>query len=80
MVRVRVWGSLAAAVGCDELAADADNVGALLAELRERYPALRPQLDRGVSVSVDGVIHSRSWVAAIGPDSEVVLLPRIEGG
>jgi molybdopterin converting factor small subunit len=81
MARVSLWGSLRAAVdGAAEIEVEANDVAGLLRELADRYPGLRPQLKRGVSVSIDGVVHSRTRVASIPPGAEVVLLPRIEGG
>ena len=81
MVRVAIWGSLRAATdGEAEVEVPARNVHELLRELEARYPALAPQLARGVSVSIDGRIHARDRSATIAPDAEVVLLPRIVGG
>ena len=81
LVNVRIWGSLrGAANGQAEVEVEARTVGEVLARLRERYPGLKAQIDRGVAVSVDGVVHNRSWLAPIKPGAEVVLLPRIEGG
>ena len=59
---------------------DARNVRELLTRLGERYPALRAQLERGVSVAVDGTLYSNAWLVEIGPGSEVVVLPRMVGG
>ena len=80
MATVRVWGSLRPVLGSDEVEVDARNVRELLTRLGEDYPALRARLERGVSVSVDGTLYSNAWLVEIGPDSEVVLLPRIVGG
>jgi molybdopterin converting factor small subunit len=41
---------------------------------------MRPQLDRGVSVSIDGTLYPNAWLTEIRPDSEVVLLPKVAGG
>jgi hypothetical protein len=46
----------------------------------EAYPGIQPQIDRGVSISIDGLIYNDAWFTPIKPDSEVVLLPRIVGG
>jgi molybdopterin synthase sulfur carrier subunit len=56
------------------------NVKDLLARLGETYPGLQPQLKRGVSVSVDGIIFRDGWLTPLKPDSEVILLPKMQGG
>ena len=81
MVKVRLWGSLASAIGDQtEVEIEAGTLRELLDGLAERYPALRPQLDRGVSVGIDGIMYNDSWFTPIKEDSEVVLLARLEGG
>jgi molybdopterin converting factor small subunit len=52
----------------------------LLASLGETYPGLRPQLQRGIAVAVDGIVYRDDWQRPIKPDSEVILLPRLQGG
>ena len=48
------------------------------------YPArelnLKPILDRGVAVAIDGEIYRDAWFQPIPPDSEVFILPPIAGG
>ncbi|MEE8453608.1 MAG: MoaD/ThiS family protein [Limibaculum sp.] len=81
MVRVAIWGSLRAATGGRaEVEVEANNLRELLDRLAEAYPGIRPQIDRGISVSIDGLVYNDSWFTPIRPDSEVVLLPRIVGG
>lgn len=81
MAHVRLWGSLARRVGVTgELDVPAKDVQELLQALRDGYPDIAPELDRGVSVSIDGALHSNALFAPIGRDSEVVVLPRISGG
>ena len=81
MVKVTVWGSLQNATENQaEVEVEAKNIRELLTRLAEQYPGLKPQIDRGVSVSIDGQIYSKSLIAEIKPDSEVVLLPRLAGG
>lgn len=81
MVQVRIWGSLAEAVGGQrEIEVEADTLRGLLDELARRHEGLRPQLERGVSVSIDGRIYNDTWLTPIRPDSEVVLLARLKGG
>lgn len=81
MVAVRLWGSLAELVGgTPEIEVDASNLRELLDALERDYPAFRPQLERGISVSIDGKIYNELWATPIRPDSEVVLLGRLVGG
>ena len=66
MVTVTLWGSLAdLAGGQRELEVNASNLRELLTELQANHPALRPQLARGVSVSIDGKIYNDSWFQPI---------------
>lgn len=81
MVQVRIWGSLAAATDDQtEVEIEAGTLRELLDGLAEKYPGLKPQLDRGVSVAIDGKVYNDSWFTPIQPDSEVVLLARLRGG
>lgn len=81
MPRVRVWGSLREATeGQVEVEVAGSTIRETLDRLAEAHPGLRPQIDRGVSVSVDGELYRNSWHTAVAEDSEVVLLPRLAGG
>ena len=81
MVKIVLWGSLKhAAGGQTEIEVDAGNVREALDALRARFPELKPHLERGVSVAIDGVIYRDAWFAPIKPDSEVYILPRFAGG
>lgn len=81
MPRVRLWGSLAASIdGQTEVQVEAATLRELLDRLKRDYPALRPQLERGVSVAIDGVIYNDDWFTPINDESEVVLLARLKGG
>lgn len=81
MVAVRLWGSLAAfADGNREVEVAATNLRELLDGLAKAHPALKPQLDRGVSVAIDGRIYNDTWSTPISETSEVVLLSRLVGG
>lgn len=81
MAKVVVWSSLKPHTGGEShLEIEATNVKDLLARLGETYPGLQPQLKRGVSVSVDGIIFRDGWLTPLKSDSEVVLLPRMQGG
>ena len=81
MVKVVVWGSLKPHTGGKaELEIDAGNVRELWNRLGETYPGLKPQLARGVSVAIDGVIIRDGWHEPLRKDRDVVLLPRRVGG
>ncbi|MBT6825521.1 MAG: MoaD/ThiS family protein, partial [Rhodospirillales bacterium] len=58
----------------------AKNIRQLLVNLEKHYPEMKPHLDKGVAVSVDGTIYRDNWFQSIQPDSEVYLVPRLAGG
>lgn len=81
MTKVGIWGSLRSATdGQAEVEVEARNVKEMLDRLVEAYPGLAPQIERGVSVSIDGKVYRDGLLAPIKPDSEVFLLPRLAGG
>ena len=81
MVKVAIWGSLrAAADGQAEVEVEARTFKELLDRLAADYPGLKPQIERGVSLALDGRIYREAWFTPIGPDSEVVLMPYMTGG
>jgi sulfur-carrier protein len=80
-ITVGLFGALRAhADGASEVVVEAGTIRELLTELARRYPGMEPQLERGVSVSIDGRIYTESLFEKVGPDNEVVLLPRVAGG
>jgi len=81
MVKVAIWGSLRAATGGQaEVEVAATTLRELLDRLAETYPAIKPQIERGVSISIDGLLYNDNWFTPVKAESEVVLLPRIVGG
>ena len=81
MVKVLLWGSLRTHTdGQAEVELDARTFKEVLDKLAEAYPGLRPQIERGVSMALDGRIYREAWFAPIRPDSEVVLMPYMTGG
>lgn len=81
MVAVKLWGSLAEfADGQREVEIAATDLRELLEGLANSYPGLKPQLERGVSVAIDGRIYNDTWATRIHETSEVVLLSRLVGG
>lgn len=81
MVAVKLWGTLRAFTdGHDVVEVEASTFKELLEVLVATYPGLKPQIDRGVSVALDGRIYRDAWFTPIRPDSEVVLMPYMQGG
>jgi molybdopterin converting factor small subunit len=81
MVKVKLWGTLRQLTdGQSEVEVEATSFKELLDRLGEAYPGLAPQIRRGVSMSLDGVIYREAWFQKIGPNSEVVLMPYMQGG
>jgi sulfur-carrier protein len=81
MVEVTLWGSLgAAAGGKNKLDIDAKDIRELFRKLAERYPALEPYIERGIAVSIDGVIYRDTWSKELPQGAEIFLLPRLVGG
>ena len=81
MVKVKLWGSLRSFADNQEwVEVDASNFKELLDQLSVKHPKLKPQIKRGVSLAVDGVIYRDAWFTEISSENEVVLLPYIVGG
>jgi len=74
MVEVTLWGSLGAATGGKQkLEVEAKDI-------REQYPGLGPFIERGIAVSIDGVIYRDTWSKELPKGAEIFLLPRLAGG
>ncbi len=81
MARVVLSATLKAYTGGEgEVEMEAANVRQLLTALGAAYPKLKPVLDQGVAVAIDGEIYRNAWFQAIEPESEVHILPRMAGG
>lgn len=81
MVKVRLWGTLRQWTdGQQEVEVDGKTFKQVLDQLCSTYPGLEPQIRRGVSLAVNGVIYRDAWFLPIPPDSEVVLMPFMKGG
>ncbi len=81
MVKVMLGGTLkSAAGGQSEFDLEAGDIKQLLERLGEACPALKPRLDQGVAVAIDGRIYRDAWFEPVPPDSEVFILPRMSGG
>jgi molybdopterin converting factor small subunit len=81
MVEVLLWGSLAAAAGGKpKLNIEAQDIRELFRRLAEQYPNLKPYIERGIAVAIDGVIYRDTWSKELPKDAEIYLLPRLAGG
>jgi molybdopterin converting factor small subunit len=82
MPRVVISGSAARALagGAAELEVAATTFRRLITELEQRYPGLGRQVEEGMAVAIDGVIHQDAFGAVLHPESEIVLIPKIGGG
>lgn len=81
MTRIKLWGSLRSLVdGREYLEVEARTLKEVIDALEKDIPALRPQLERGVSFSVDGLVYQDSWFVPITEDQEIVMMPRMVGG
>jgi molybdopterin converting factor small subunit len=81
MVRVKLGGPLMSqAGGATEFEVEAATIRELLARLDEIYPQLRPVLDRGVTVAVNGTLYRGAFLAPIPEGAEIYLIPALVGG
>lgn len=81
MARVVLTGNLKQYTGGEiEIEVEADTIRQLLRALGARYPDLKPHLEEGIAVAIDGQIYQDAWLEPVPPDSEVHLLPQIAGG
>ena len=76
MVKVKIWGSLKnLADGRDYVSVSGSNFKEVIDNISLKYPGLKPQITRGISLAIDGKIYKESWFAPINEDSEVDLMP-----
>ena len=81
MVKVKIWGSLQnLADGNDYVIVSGSNFKEVIDNISLKYPGLKPQITRGISLAIDGKIYKESWFTPINADSEVVLMPYMQGG
>ena len=81
MVKVTFTSSFRPALdGEDKLELAASTIRELLSVLVKRYPRMQEHLDQGIAIAIDGQIYRDNRDVVIPPDSDVFLLPRIQGG
>ena len=81
MARVVLVGNLAQLTGgVAEFQLSATSVKQLFDQLTALHPEIRPHLEEGIAVAIDGQIYQDALFQPIAADSEVFLLPQIAGG
>jgi molybdopterin converting factor small subunit len=81
LVEVRLGATLRSkAGGRTSFEVEAANVMQLLRALGDQYPELRPILDKGVAVAIDGRLYRDAQLQPVPEGSEVYLMPRVAGG
>lgn len=81
MVEVNLWSGLRDyADGNTIVEVEAKNVGEVLKRVAELYPGLKPFIEMGVSVAVDGRIIANDLTEPVYPDTEVYLIQQLKGG
>ena len=81
MTQVRLSGTLKAyAGGREAFEIGGGTIRELLVELGAQCPKLKPLLDQGVAVAIDGQIYQDALLEPIREESEVHVLPQIAGG
>lgn len=66
--------------GETEFELEAASVRELLRVLDARFPGLGEHIERTMAIAIDGEIYADPYLQPIGADSEVYVLPKIEGG
>jgi molybdopterin converting factor small subunit len=66
--------------GRTEFEVAATNFRRLVLELDKRFPGLGKQVEDSMAVAIDGEIYQDAYSAALQPDSEIYLIPKIAGG
>jgi molybdopterin converting factor small subunit len=66
--------------GATEFEVEAATIQEMLNRLADEYPALRPILERSVTVVVDGHVYRGAWLQPLKEGSEIYLLPPLQGG
>ena len=59
---------------------DVANVRQLFHALAERFPELRPHLEQGLAVAIDGEVYQDALLQPILGSSEVFLFSKVAGG
>ena len=81
MARVYLNGNLSLLTnGETEFVIFASNIKKVFKELSKLHPGLKPHLEGGVAVAVDGKVCQDAWLESVEPNSEVHIFHGIGGG
>ena len=80
-VEVHLWSGLRPLTdGAEVVTVEAATVGEMLDALAITHPGLKPIIDGGVSVAIDGELLTGGRHRAIAPGAEIYLMQRLKGG
>ncbi|MCB1410339.1 MAG: MoaD/ThiS family protein [Rhodobacter sp.] len=81
MVEVHLWSGLRRFTdGALVVPVEAETVGQMLDALVRAHPGLKPVIDAGVSVVIDGEVLTGGLHRAVTAQNEIYLMQRIKGG
>lgn len=80
-VDVNLWSSLRRLTdGAEVVTVEATTIGEMLDALIAAHPGVKPIIDGGVSVAVNGEIYNGARHRPIEAGDEIFLMQRIKGG
>jgi sulfur-carrier protein len=78
---IHLWGALRPHVGgAEHITIAAATIRELFRVLTEKHPGMKPHIERGVAVSIDGKIYRDQWDKELPEGAEIYLMQRIPGG
>lgn len=81
VVDVELWGGLQRHANDEtSVQVEANNIREMFVALVALHPGLKPFIEAGISVAINGEIYAESVVEPLPPGAEVVLLQRLSGG
>lgn len=81
LVRVKLTGNLPHFTdGQDQFEIDARDIRGLFRELGQLHPLVKPHLEEGIAVGINGEIFQDSWFEPIPENADVTIMPAIGGG
>lgn len=81
MVKVHLWSGLRRLAGdAETVTVEAATVGQMLDALVALHPGLKPIIEGGVAVAIDGEITNGGRHLRVNDNSEIHLLQQMKGG